>query len=197
MPYFYIFGKGCNWFIWNCDVPGGFGPDEGAVLNTYDKVSYDGGVINFTDPSYVSLAATSQGQINGSNTYFVLANAMADGTFVVGAYDNSLIFMRGCTFTGTAVGPRYTVTGNATINTNGGGPNFFPGDAAGIASDGGVYVGVITPDPTFTVATLPTPAANTRAMVSDALAPSFGVAVVGGGTVTTPVYADGSTWNVG
>jgi hypothetical protein len=36
-----------------------------------------------------------------------------------------------------------------------------------------------------------------RAFVTDALAPSFGVAVTGGGAVSIPVYSDGTTWLVG
>ena len=36
-----------------------------------------------------------------------------------------------------------------------------------------------------------------RAFVTDALAPSFGVAVTGGGAVAVPVYSNGTTWLVG
>ncbi len=49
----------------------------------------------------------------------------------------------------------------------------------------------------YTVATLPTGAQYDTAMVSDALAPTFGAAVVGGGTVTVPVYYTGAAWFVG
>lgn len=50
-----------------------------------------------------------------------------------------------------------------------------------------------------TVAGLPTPAGNQgrKTNVSDALGPAFGVAVVGGGAVFSPVYCDGTTWFVG
>jgi hypothetical protein len=33
--------------------------------------------------------------------------------------------------------------------------------------------------------------------VSDALAPTFGATVVGGGAVAVPVYSDGTNWKVG
>jgi hypothetical protein len=47
----------------------------------------------------------------------------------------------------------------------------------------------------YTVAALPTPGvAGALAMVTDALAPSFLVAIVGGGTTKSPVFYDGSTW---
>jgi hypothetical protein len=49
----------------------------------------------------------------------------------------------------------------------------------------------------YTVSTLPTGIAGSRAYVSDALAPSFGAAVVGGGAVGVPVYKDGTSWKVG
>lgn len=39
--------------------------------------------------------------------------------------------------------------------------------------------------------------AGTRYFISDALAPVFGSAAVGGGAVTAPVYSDGVTWLVG
>jgi len=48
----------------------------------------------------------------------------------------------------------------------------------------------------YTVATLPAGTNNMRAFVTDALAPVFGVAVVGGGAVRIPVYYDGA-WKVG
>lgn len=39
--------------------------------------------------------------------------------------------------------------------------------------------------------------AGARDCVTDALGPSFGAAVVGGGAVTVPVYSTGAVWNVG
>lgn len=50
------------------------------------------------------------------------------------------------------------------------------------------------------VASLPSAAtagAGARATVNDALAPSFGSAVAGGGAVVTGVISTGSAWNVG
>jgi len=46
----------------------------------------------------------------------------------------------------------------------------------------------------FTVATLPTPTGTAYATVSDALAPTYMATVVGGGSVVTPVFYNGSTW---
>jgi len=46
----------------------------------------------------------------------------------------------------------------------------------------------------YTVATLPTPTGTAFAVVTDALAPSYMVAVVGGGAVVTPVFYNGTNW---
>jgi hypothetical protein len=51
-----------------------------------------------------------------------------------------------------------------------------------------------------TVASLPsaiTAGAGARYLVTDALLPSFGVIVAGGGASTVPVYSDGAAWRVG
>jgi hypothetical protein len=59
---------------------------------------------------------------------------------------------------------------------------------------------VIPPTPNYTVATLPSAAtsgAGARAFATDALGPTFGSTVVGGGAVFTPVYSDGTNWKVG
>ena len=60
--------------------------------------------------------------------------------------------------------------------------------------------GVVPPLTNYTVATLPsavTSGAGARAFVTNALTPTFGSAVVGGGAVATPVYSDGTNWIVG
>jgi hypothetical protein len=52
----------------------------------------------------------------------------------------------------------------------------------------------------YTVATLPsavTSGLGARSFVTDALAPTFGATVVGGGAVAVPVYSDGTNWKVG
>ena len=59
---------------------------------------------------------------------------------------------------------------------------------------------IIPPVTNYTVATLPSAAtsgAGARSFVTDALTPTFGATVVGGGAVATPVYSDGTNWKVG
>ena len=52
----------------------------------------------------------------------------------------------------------------------------------------------------YTVSALPsavTSGAGARTSVTNALTPTFGSTVVGGGAVFTPVYSDGTNWKVG
>ena len=68
----------------------------------------------------------------------------------------------------------------------------FTGAAAGLTA----WIKV----PPVAVGSLPlaaTAGAGARAFVNDALAPTFGSAVTGGGAVLVPVYSDGSAWHVG
>lgn len=89
-------------------------------------------------------------------------------------------------------------------------PGFFSGYGAGygaqfltcLASGGLNLAGAsaVMKSTAFTVATLPGAAgvgAGSRSFVTDALAPGFGAAVVGGGAVKSPVYSDGAIWLVG
>ena len=59
---------------------------------------------------------------------------------------------------------------------------------------------VVPPTTNYTVATLPSAAtsgAGARTFVTNALTPTFGATVAGGGAVFTPVYSDGTNWKVG
>ena len=59
---------------------------------------------------------------------------------------------------------------------------------------------LVPPTTNYTVATLPSAAtsgAGARTFVTNALGPTFGATVVGGGAVFTPVYSDGTNWKVG
>jgi hypothetical protein len=73
------------------------------------------------------------------------------------------------------------------------------GVAIGSATDAGagnLYVAGTTRTLGYTVATLPTGVTGMRAYVTNALAPTFGSTVVGGGTVTIPVFYNGTNWIV-
>ncbi len=81
-----------------------------------------GGIILFTQLITVTVSGTP-----AFSSYFVTAVAAA-------------IDCRSVTFSGSATGTRYFANVGGTINTNGGGANYFPGNAAGSTANGGVYV---------------------------------------------------------
>ena len=61
-------------------------------------------------------------------------------------------------------------------------------------------VGQLKTTGTSVVADLPSASAagaGSRLFVTNALSPTFGATVVGGGTVAVPVYSDGTNWKVG
>ena len=59
---------------------------------------------------------------------------------------------------------------------------------------------IVPPVVNYTVATLPsavTSGKGARSFVTNALLPTFGSTVAGGGAVAVPVYSDGTNWKVG
>ncbi len=100
-----------------------------------------------------------------------------------------------------------TTVAYGTFNLDGSTINLRPGGttALSIVSGGADATGRLTATTYLkstakTVASLTaaaTAGAGARDCVTDALAPTFGAAVVGGGAVTTPVFCTGAAWNVG
>jgi hypothetical protein len=90
--------------------------------------------------------------------------------------------------TGSAWGSSYTTTGSGSVVVLATAPTI-----AGAA----VFTGTFQSQG-YTVATLPTAGvAGRRAHVTDALAPTFLAALVGGGVVVCPVFDNGTAWVVG
>jgi hypothetical protein len=71
-----------------------------------------------------------------------------------------------------------------------GNPNFY------IDNNKNAIFAATTRTAGYTVATLPTGVTGMRAYVTNALAPSYGATVVGGGSVTIPVFYNGTNWIV-
>lgn len=97
--------------------------------------------------------------------------------------------VNGITLTGTV-----TSTGNLTLGGTLSGVSLTT-QVTGIlpVANGGTGTGVA-----YTVATLPVAGTQgRRAWVTDALAPAFGAAVVGGDAVVIPVFDNGAAWIVG
>lgn len=68
-----------------------------------------------------------------------------------------------------------------------------PGTGA-LQTSGKIIAGAAVRLKSFTVATLPIGIAGEFVYVTNALGPTYGVTVVAGGTVVTPVFNDGTTW---
>ena len=91
---------------------------------------------------------------------------------------------------------------NTTLNTLSLDCNDFQIRVAGFATGlqldttGNLSVAGTTKTAGYTVATLPTGVTGARTYVTNALAPTFGAAVVGGGAVTIPVFYNGTNWIV-
>ncbi|MFO7297084.1 MAG: DUF2793 domain-containing protein [Pseudomonadota bacterium] len=80
----------------------------------------------------------------GGHIFYALGSVNIVGTpdFPFGfahAQSTGLITSYGVTWSGTATGPRYQAMLNAVINVNGAGPEYFPGDTAGVLASGGQY----------------------------------------------------------
>ena len=104
--------------------------------------------------TYSSLSAIANYTISGSSPYhwrisggYLLATGITITLSGTPAFSTAFLYMNmvgscyvgGITFSGTATGQRYNVSQNAVCNTNGGGANYLPGNAAGSAT-GGLYV---------------------------------------------------------
>lgn len=78
------------------------------------------------------------GLINCSGFTVTLTGTPAFGAFA-DSEGASNVFSSALSFSGSATGQRYFAALNGVINTNGGGPNYFPGNSAGATATGGQY----------------------------------------------------------
>lgn len=108
-----------------------------------------GGTIFLTGNHYIAggasvghLYAADGGSIRSAAsqpTVTFTATALGFGAFVVATNGNINVSYSSITAGGNAIGPRYNATMNGVINTNGGGENYYPGNAVGTRSTGGQY----------------------------------------------------------
>lgn len=82
--------------------------------------------------------ANLMGNITCSGVTATITGSPVFGAFA-DAEMNGVLFAPSMTYSGGITGLRYFANLNATINTNGGGPNYFPGSGPGIAQNGGQY----------------------------------------------------------
>jgi hypothetical protein len=96
------------------------------------------------------------------------------------------------TYTDGSIYTSFTVdsSGNVTIAPTGGTTNI----TGILAPSGKTTFGGVANLKAYTVATLPAGVAGDVCYVTDALAPSFGVALVGGGAVYSIAFKNATTW---
>ena len=75
---------------------------------------------------------------NASLVFTVTGNPTFSGAFAYAQDRSGINYWGGAAFSGTAVGPKYLISGAAVIVANND-PNFFPGTVAGSSGSGGIY----------------------------------------------------------
>lgn len=120
----------------------------GACTDSHIFAQSSGGItVGQTNALYNIVGGALRHVYSGSGGYVAFADAHINlaGTpafsesFVTATRGGS-VDCWGAVFTGGATGTRYLVTANGIIDTGGGGPNYFPGNAAGVQNSGGEYV---------------------------------------------------------
>ena len=206
-----------QWFLWFNNVYGITGNGVGIVQvgnggTGLGTAPANGQLLigNGTGYSLNTLfAGTGISIANGSGAISI-TNSLPDQTVVLtgagtnvvtGTYPNFTITSTAVTsVSGTGTVNGITLTGTVTST----GSLTLGGTLSGVSlttqvsgvlpvANGGTGTGVA-----YTVATLPTVGTQgRRAWVTNALAPTFGAAVVGGGAVVIPVFDNGTAWIVG
>lgn len=159
-----------------------------GTTRTYQLQNQDGtipllsGVQTFTGSNTFSNATISVGSSTATGTMqFAYGATLSGNTKTVNIATGGVSGSTTTVTFGSAFGTTVTAYGSWTFNT-----------PVSVAS-GGTGSGVA-----YTVATLPTAGTQgRRAWVTNALAPMFGAAPVGGGAVVIPVFDNGTTWIVG
>jgi len=176
-------GGGSQWNINTSGHLGTFGSDNlydiGASGANRPKSLYLGtNIVIGTAPTTLTINPSGL-SFSGR---FIISESGADGVF--GVYNSTASGFNRLQFGGVTDAFPAVARDGAGIK--------FTGAAAGSTA----WVKV----PAVAVSALPlaaTAGVGARAFVNDAIAPVFGSAVTGGGSVPVPVYSTGSAWNVG
>jgi hypothetical protein len=114
-----------------------FGPASGNHIT-----AQQGGVVQalgsytITGGAGGHLVAANSASINGGGFTVTLSGTPAFSSAFASATIGSSLQMTAVTYSGSATGQRYVAAFGGTINTNGGGANYFPGSSAGSATTG-------------------------------------------------------------
>lgn len=107
--------------------------DAGGFIERNGSYTISGGCV------YHMLAVNGGAIGVAGGTVTVSGTPAFPGAFAAAA-NCGIISIFSMTFSGSATGARYSATGNAVINTNGGGASFLPGNSAGSVATGGQYL---------------------------------------------------------
>jgi hypothetical protein len=114
----------------------------------HQAFAVDGGVVSGTGPYSISgsastnLASVGGGVIRVQGVTITFSGTVAFSTSFASATTGSIVFADSNTFAGTfasVTGARYSLNSNGVIQVNGAGANYFPGNSAGTAINGGQY----------------------------------------------------------
>lgn len=169
-----------------------------------DETGTAGSLVFSAGPTFTGTASfaaiTATGTINAATTYQIAA-----ANFAVKSGNYIFLYSPGLATQALSLGnagdaTNYYDNGTHLFRSAGGGSTFANLDSAGLAVTGKVTATTYLKSTAKTVASLTlaaTAGAGARDCVTDALAPTFGSAVVGGGAITIPVFSTGAVWNVG
>ncbi|CAB4125064.1 hypothetical protein UFOVP66_56, partial [uncultured Caudovirales phage] len=184
-------------------------PVSGATFVTYPTVTV---VVSGGAVTSVTLVTAGQGASSQSATVLTVAAALIGGTgsgfsiqvgsFAAGANNTAIGYQAGYTL---VTGSNNTLIGyQATASTTSVNNEITLGNSLvtafripGLAITAGAKWMNFGSSTVALLASAATAGVGARAFVTDALAPTFGSTVAGGGAVASPVYSDGTNWKVG
>lgn len=106
--------------------------DDGGSIKAIGSYTISGS-------SGIHISSVSQAIIRIQSVTVTLVGTPAFGTAYVSQTINSSALVNACTFSGSATGKRYDITGNSVCNA-GGVTTYLPGNAAGTTATGGQYI---------------------------------------------------------
>ena len=158
---------------------------SGVTVSLGGVTTLGGAVTMNTTAGAISIGS---GQTTGT---LALGNTAQTGTITLGqsTVSQTTNIQAGATASGSTKTVNISTGGLAGSTTN-----TTIGSTAGTST---TTINSLLVQQTYTVANLPTGVAGARSFVTNALSPTFGSAVTGGGSVGVPVYHDGTSWKVG
>lgn len=121
---------------------GAHGTGAQVLLSSASFLTLDNQTIDVLGAAQAVLRAADHSIIRANGVTFVFpGGGVAFSGSTVMAQSHGSVYIQGCTFTNGALvtGTRYTSDMLAHIRTNGGGAAYIPGNAAGAATNGGIY----------------------------------------------------------